>query len=259
MKYCLSFVALFLTVGLVAAEKHPFDFHSKPKDEAEKQARKAYVAEMMLKRTGGIVTRPGSQRGEIVYVNCQSAVGDHIIQDRISYLAKETKFKIALKKGVFDIAKPKIEGSTSIFIVDDEKLPSLLVAPESRWAMVNIAPLKTDKVAFFEARVKKELVRAFAYACGGANSKYPNAVTGGIANVSDLDKIAEQRLPVDVFSRMASYMVVFGVTPASTCSYRKACTEGWAASPTNSYQKAVWDEVHKMPTTPIVIKPETKK
>lgn len=259
MKCCITLFAMILMSGLFAANKHPFDFHTKPKDEAEKQARKAYVAEMMRKRTGGLVVRPGSQRGEIAYVNCQSAAEDRILKDSIEYFAKETKFKIVLKNGVFDFAKPKLIGNVSIFIVDDVNLPPMLVAPESRWTMVNVAPLKSDKPAFFEARVRKALARAFAYTCGGANSRYPNALTGGVTKVSDLDKIVELRLPVDVFSRMASYMISFGVTPASTCSYRKACTEGWAAAPVDKYQKAVWDEVHKMPTTPIVIKPEVKK
>jgi hypothetical protein len=34
-----------------------------------------------------------------------------------------------------------------------------------------------------------------------------------------------------------------GIKPARMTTYRKACEEGWAPMPTNSVQKAIWDEV----------------
>ena len=69
----------------------------------------------------------------------------------------------------------------------------------------------------------------------------------------------ELRLPLDIIQRFKEYMEAFCVSPAEYVPYRKAVIEGWASSPTNEYQKAVWDKVHAMPTAPIKIKPETKK
>ena len=40
--------------------------------------------------------------------------------------------------------------------------------------------------------------------------------------------------------------------------YRKACMDGWAPAPTNEYQKAIWDQVHAIPTKPIKIEFDPK-
>ena len=162
-------IALSIAVcGLAAfAEEPPFDFHTKPKDEAERQARKAYAERKMYERHGDLLLRAGSQQGEIVIVNCQKSAPVSLMKDRLDYFVKETKFKVSIKDGAFDSKSPKVMGSASLFVVDDAALPPVLVAPESRWAMINIAPLKTDKTAFFEARVKKEVIRGLGWLCGG--------------------------------------------------------------------------------------------
>ena len=49
-------------------------------------------------------------------------------------------------------------------------------------------------------------------------------------------------------------MEPLGVRPAIYDTYDRACQEGWAPAPTNDVQKAIWDEVHEMPTEPIKIK-----
>ena len=69
----------------------------------------------------------------------------------------------------------------------------------------------------------------------------------------------DSRLPVDVIKRFGPYLEGYGVNPEKIVSYRKACEEGWAPQPTNDFQKAVWDDVHAMPSEPIKIKPEEKK
>lgn len=212
-----------------------------------------------LRRTGGSIEKPGSQKGEIVYVNCQSAAKAEWIASSIDYFAKQTKFKITLGKGEFAWPNPKIQGSLSLFIVDAEGLPTILCAPENRWAMVNVAPLKSEKEAFFEARVKKELTRGFAYLCGATNSRYPNALTGGITGLDMIDKIADTRLPADVIERFKKYVDSFGITPIRHTAYINACRQGWAPAPTNEYQKAIWDKVHAIPDKPITIEFDPKK
>ena len=222
-------------------------------------AHKAEMQERRMRYTGGLVVRPDSLKGEIVYVNCQKAADKAWLEESIAYFVKESKVNISLRDGVFDLKNPSVQGNLSIFIVEDSALPNLLIAPENRWAMVNVAPLKTEKTAFFAARVKKELSRAFALLCGGANSSFPNALTGGITKPADLDTHLDLRLQADIISRFHSYLKPFGVIPAVRTSYRKACMEGWAPEPADDYQKAIWDELHQLPTEPIKIKPEEKK
>ena len=213
-----------------------------------------------MKKVGGLIARPGSQKGEIFYVNCQSRAPKAWIEESIAYFKDETKFRISYEDGKFDFAAPQVSGNATLFIVDDAKLPALLVAPENRWALVNIAVIaKEQRQAFFEARVKKELSRGFAYLCGAANSQFPMALTRGIVDQSDLDVNMDYRLPVDIFQRFRPYMETLGVKPEIQVIYRKAVQEGWAPDPTNEYQKAVWDKIHATPTAPIRIKPETKK
>lgn len=217
------------------------------------------LKEAKLKRTGGRIVKPGTQKGEVVYINCQSEAKVEWIRESIDYFTKETRFKISLKEGKFNLARPDVRGSVSLFIVDDPALPNLLAAPENRWAMVNMAPLKCEKPAFFEARVKKQLTRGFAYLCGGTNSQYPCAITGGITGPEMLDRQMDHYLPVDVLMRFQSAMPAFGVTPARSFSYLTACKQGWAPAPTNDYQKAIWKSTHEIPKNPLTIEFDPKK
>ena len=226
----------------------------------EVAAKRAKSQEILMKKVGGLIARPCSQKGEIFYVNCQSRAPKSWIEESITYFKDETKFKISYKDGKFDFAAPQISGNATLFIVDDAKLPALLVAPENRWALVNIAVIaKEERQAFFAARVKKELSRGFAYLCGAANSQFPMALTRGIVNQSDLDVNMDYRLPVDIFQRFRPYMETLGVKPEIQVIYRKAVQEGWAPAPTNEYQKAVWDKVHELPKNPMKIEFDPKK
>ena len=217
--------------------------------------------DLFNKRTGGRIMKPGTQKGEVVYVDCQSAADKSWIRFSADYFAKETKFKVSVKEGKFAFPNPEIQGNVSLFIVDDPKLPNLLAAPENRWAMVNVAPLKCEKSQFFEARVKKELSRGFTYLCGGTNSQFPMSICGGITGAKMLDQYEDHRLAVDIIARFPRSMSSFGITPASIVTYRRACQDGWAPQPTNDFQKAIWDKVHAIPDKPMQIKfdPATQK
>ena len=226
----------------------------------EVAAKRAKAQEILMKKVGGLVARSGSQKGEIVYVNCQTRAPKAWIDESIEYFKVETKFKVTYQTGSFDFASPKVVGNATLFIIDDEKMPALLVAPENRWAFVNIATIaKETRPAFFEARVKKQLSRGFAYLCGASNSPFPMALTRGITKQEELDVTMDYRLPVDIFQRFRTYMESLGVKPEVSVTYKKACEEGWAPAPTNEYQKAVWDKVHSAPKNPMKIEFDPKK
>lgn len=242
---CFTAVAI---CGVRAAEPQPLTPEQRNADEIE-----------YLKMTGGDIYKPDSQKGEICYVNCQAAASAEWLKFSVDYFAEQTRFRITVRDGKFDLIRPEIQGSRSLFVVDDAALPSLLVAPENGWAMVNVAPLKSEKPAFFEARVKKELTRGFAYLCGGVGSQFPKSIVGGITGVEMLDHQPDHMLPVDVISRFPRAMKNFGITPARYTAYVNACRQGWAPAPTNEYQKAIWDKVHELPKNPMQIKFDPRK
>lgn len=245
MKSVLIGMLVVLASGSVFAEQK-FDFTKRPKDEAERQARKEYLAKRNEVRFGGKIMRPDTQKGEIVYVNCQKKAPRALIDDSVAYFTEVTKFSIRVADGEFDLQNPKIQGSATLFVVDDAKLPSLLAAPEDRWAVVNVSKLdEGGKQAFFDARVKKELTRGFSLLCGAMNSGYDAAVVGPVTATTDLDQFMDAQLPADVIGRFERYMGPFGVTPAIYTTYRTACKEGWAPSPTNDVQKQVAELVRK--------------
>ena len=216
-------------------------------------AAKADRNERMMKITGGRVVKPGTQRGEIACVDCQKSAQRAWLEESVAYFAKCSRFKVTLSEGAFDVLKPQVRGSLSIFVVDDANLPALLAAPDDRWALVNVARLRSDKEPFFKARVQKELSRAFSILCGAFTSTFPQSLPGAIARAEDLDAYVDPSIPMDVISRFPKYARAFGVTPAVVTSYRNACKQGWAPAPTNDVQKAIWNEMRQIPTKPIKI------
>lgn len=218
--------------------------------------------EIRYKHTGGQVVRPGSQKGSIVYVNCQKSAPDEWINANATNFAAMTKFAISVESGTFSLPNPKVAGTASLFVIDDAAMPSLLSAPEQKWVMVNIAPLKSgrgEKEAFFRARVAKQLTRGFCLLAGSQTSNYPNSLVGCVTKPDDLDQFVDCTLPVDVIARFKPYVSGYGITPADECLYIEACQEGWAAAPTNDVQKAIWDKVHEMPTKPLKIEYNEKR
>jgi hypothetical protein len=137
-----------------------------------------------------------------------------------------------------------------------------LIAPEGRWAFVNVARLSSGrgkKTPFFEARVKKEVARIGCMLFGNIGSTYNANLLSFIENAEGLDRYESDALPVDGTMRCARYLINLGVKPYRRISYRKACKEGWAPPPTNDVQKAIWDKVHATPKNPIRIEFDPKK
>ena len=212
-----------------------------------------------IRSEGGLILEPNTQKGEIAYVNCQDSAKAEWITESVMYFRKETKFNISEHRGTFNIRDPKVVGNVTLFIINDLKMPTLLVAPENRWATVNVAPLKSNKEPYFRARVLKELSRGFALLCGASESQFPGALTTAIIKTSDLDRYTDHHLPVDLFARFRKYMRSFGVKPGNIETYETACCQGWAPAPTNDIQKAIWDKVHAAPKNPMKIEFDPKK
>jgi len=231
------------------------------KPPAKKMTGKEKMAMMQMMSFGGYVNDTRNQKGSVVIVNAQSAADKAWFDPVVAELCKFVKVAFSVKDGKFSLSKPELPGEACVFVVDDPALPMSLAAPEARWTLVNVAPLKAgagEKPQFFKARVQKQLMRSLSYLMGATESQYPMCLTGCVTKPEDLDQYTDFRLPVDVLGRFEKYVKGYGVIPYRRATYKQAVQEGWAAQPTNKYQKAIWDGIHTLPTKPIEIKPETK-
>lgn len=165
-------------------------------------------------------------------------------------------------------------GAAAAVVVADGGCPAAVVAaPEEGWAVVDARALAADarervppagavaaSAAAGEARMRgrmeKELWRGVAFALGVGSAR--SCVTGTARTPAGLDLLPPTPAP-DTLNRMMDAAAARGAGLLSFASYRTACEEGWAAAPTNDVQKAIWDEVHALPTEPIRILPETQK
>ena len=262
----LLIVMLLSLVGW-AEEKKAYDpSKQRPTTAEEKRLRKQWIEKRRYEHFGGDMVRPGSQRGQITIVDCQSSVPKAIIEEGISYLIKETRFNIVRQEGKFAGISPTLVGDFSLYVIDDVNQPRMLVALEDRWAILNVSSLKTGRGTqpqFLKARVLKELSRTFAALCGAMSSDFPDSLTTGIYNLDQLDRQEDNRLSVDVIARFAPSLANAKITPAEMTTYRKAVREGWAPAPTNDIQKAIWEQVkadkERGPTNPIKIPMPKKK
>ena len=230
-----------------------------PEQKAEREKARQQMLRDQYEYFGEQMRDTRNQKGKLVFVNCQKAADAAWLQPVVEMIEKEVRVVAEVADGSFDLKKPELKGDASIFIVDDPALPISLVASEAKWAMVNVAPLKTDKAKFFEMRVKKATSRAFALLCGAAMSQFPMALTESITTAEDFDKYRDERLPFDLIRKFPVYLKGYGITPFVPSNYRKACEQGWAPQPTNEVQKAIWEEVHTVPDKPLKIKFDPKK
>ena len=223
--------------------------------------RKAAIA-----RAGGYVVRPGSVKGSIVFINAQNELNEDDIHKAVAALGdKLARYDIRVVKTIAEepaILKLKFEADVAVIVLANDLAPALLVAPEDHWAAINVRKVSHDlkgasRDRFFASRCRKEILRAFTFACGGIASSFEGNILD-ITKPNELD-LREEFIPFDKFAAITKHLSEIGVTPRKMATYKRACEEGWAPAPTHDVQKAIWDKVHEMPTEPIKIKPETKK
>jgi len=132
-----------------------------------------------------------------------------------------------------------------ILLCDCDEYPPMLIAPEARWAIVNVSALIEGNISEQQKseRIQKELWRAFGYLLGAANSMFEHCVLKPVFKPEDLDKIKIDSLCPEPFPKIREHSERMGIKPVRKATYRIACMQGWAPMPTNSIQKAIWEEV----------------
>ena len=223
---------LFFTLGVVAAMARTSDDYTS---------------------LGGMLKRPHTQRGRITIINACGEDMSCVLRDAAAEIESQLKFQVDVEPGSFELRSPRLKSEAAIFVVNDPSLPTLLSAPENRWSVANVAPLATKDASVFNARVKKEIVRAFALLGGAFMSQFPNPLVGCVTSVSELDAIDDCTLPIDSVARIKTYFTGYNLAPYEPASYVEACEEGWAPAPTNAVQKEIWKSIHTPPEKPIKI------
>ena len=107
-------------------------------------------------------------------------------------------------------AVKKSGGNLAVFIVDSPELPGVLVAPESQWAIVNVARYEGETQS---VRVGRELARAVVMVGGGFSDGFANSLLGPITDKRQLDGFKSARISFDVAGRMVNYLEPLGVRP----------------------------------------------
>jgi hypothetical protein len=207
----------------------------------------------MLARTGGLVQSPVIGPA-ILFLNTQKRVPAASLREATDQIQKMLRLPCMISdqaptEPVADAAKALANAHTAAVIVicDAANQPSLLIAPESRWALVNVAALGGSGVSdqVLAERVQKETWRAFGYLMGAANSNFEHCLLKPVLAPADLDALKTKSICPEPFNKIMMQAQRMGMKPTRTTTYRKAVEEGWAPAPTNEIQRAICAEVKK--------------
>lgn len=233
-----------------------------------KAERRRIRREQRIIRDGGLVLKPNL--GKVVrFVDAQ----DRIMRKDVELAAKTVGEVINMpvetvggeaSAGAFNLAENVIKEKpvgAAVLLVADDRLPAVIVAPEKSWSAVNVTALASDfpPKEILSIRVRKELVRAAAWALGAGESMMKPCIMQYEPTLAALDANRLMVPSPDPVMRMVNGAMARGIDTIREDTYLRACEEGWAPPPTNDVQKAIWDKVHALPASPIKIKPETKK
>ena len=220
------------------------------------------------KRHGGIIREAKSAKGTFVLLNAQKTVPFSALTPLEATIDKWLRVRTAFKDGAATVdvgsVKPAIAaacGTVGVAVVQAGDAPMLVTAPEDGWAIVNVDRIASDNPTAdtLASRVRKEILRGFAFVTGGAYLTRADPLMRDVKSPKDLDRLQAEQFGLEIVTHVLESSSFYGLKPWNQTTYQKACEEGWAPAPTNEFQKAIWDKVHEMPTEPIKIKPETKK
>lgn len=226
------------------------------------RAELAAIREAAISRQGGFVVAPATGK-RVYFVNLQTFMPDDVVAEVAGAVRETARFAVEVVKAkdASDVRLESDQVGATVYLVSNDADPRLLVAPEEGWARVNVKRLRdgSPKALVLKSRFVKECWRALAMALGASNSTLQPCIMHDVFSSGDLDANSVEVPSPEPLHKMIDTGRARGLAQSRRVLYRTACEEGWAPPPVNDRQKAVWDEVHKMPTEPLKIKPETKK
>jgi hypothetical protein len=241
-KILFPFLLGIVTLGLPAAEQ------IKSNQKLTLEQRKI----LQLQKTGGIISQKG--KGKVLILNCQDKFNQEDIISIIKPFKELLKVEFEIRKGEWKFGdKESSDANLTLYVINDVTLPISLIAPESRWGVVNASKINDIK------NFSKAVTRAGILTFGAGVSQYKISPMQPVHSLDDLNNLFGNTLTVDVTISMKANMEKAGITQSRLTTYRKACLEGWAPAQTNEYQKAIWDKVHAAPKNPMKIEFDPKK
>ena len=236
----------------------------KPLSMAERVALQKRIA---LKRTGGIVRKENSAKGAFAILNAQTIVSEKEIKPILEQIEKTLLVNTIFTKAN-DVTVENVEsqikaagGTVGTAIVDSKELPTFIAAPETGWTVINVSKLAkgcTDK-SVLASRVRKEVMRSLAFTTGCIYTTVADPLMRDVTKPGDIDALPSEEFGFEIINRFMVSAPLYGLKPWYQTTYKKACEEGWAPTPTNDVQKRVWDKVHAAPKAPMKIEFDPKK
>jgi hypothetical protein len=215
------------------------------------EAQRAEIRAKILAYTGGSVQQVKESR-RVVFLSLQEKIGKEALADVSEAVARLLRVESVLKSRTDGVSPMKAvaeelrdpKTGAVVLVCTSPDYPALLIAPESRWALVNVTPQATDKPSAetLAARVQREQWRALSYLAGAANTAVEKCPLKTVLAPGELDSLNKSP-SLEAIQKMFVGLGKLGVHPARMTTYRKACEEGWAPAPTNDIQKAIWNEV----------------
>ena len=254
----MKILAFFACAAVAASAFADEAMAGKARSPEEVAARK----EAIYRNTGGFVRKPGSNAGKVAFIDAQGRFSRAEIEASARNIGGTYRIDVVVVEGKADgiagavAAAKRAGGATSVVVASlDPAMPALVVLPDERCAIVNVAAFPAECDA---GLLRKQVARGFAAVSGAMSSQADPSLMSAFDNPRKLAAFPAEAIPADVGVRVKNALRSMGVTPYLVATYKRACQEGWAPAPTNDVQKAIWDKVHAIPTEPIKIKYDKK-
>ena len=221
---------------------------------------------------GGMVVLWPKDAGRFVFVNAQGRVPAGDLSAPVAHLGVEFNIDARLVAGRAPDLRAASEelgrlgAKGAVWVVDDPKLPLVLAAAEDGWGVLNVAPLLADGPSAEKSRVRvaREVNRLFGMLHGCYSTMMiPQCVMRPVHSPAGLDSLVSTGFSPESYTKIARFLDDAGYLHARRNTYAGACREGWAPSPTNGVQRAIWERVQadkeRGPSNPIRILPPSQK
>lgn len=236
----------------------------------EQRAKREALMQKIYRKTGGMIDRPHSEGGRFAFINMQNLVDAKALEEPVSTMVRILRHDITLEAPARPIgfsigAMPEIikgqNAKGAILLIEDNTLPSVLIAPESGWGVINVGYLNSDNpgALLLAQRVRREMWRVFAMVNGGANTRMGKCVLQTVLKLKDIDALDAEAFCPEPVNQILEHLDALGVKKYQRTTYETACKEGWAPAPTNDVQQAIWDKAHAIPEKPMKIEFDPKK
>ena len=208
----------------------------------------AQPGERRLRRTGGTVERREAGAPAVI-LDARAAKADIGLAALASEM--EQAFQVPFEVRAAAPGDPLALGRGALagkgaagvaVVLSDAGGPSLAAYPEERLASVDARALASPDAAVAAERVRRELWRAVCFAAGGVDSEVPHCVLKLVLRPSDLDALPARMANPQACDQVARSAARLGLGRIRRATYRRACEEGWAPTPTNQFQKAIWEQ-----------------